>query len=316
VRIVKAWLRCLLRLSGFFLVCFGAAPFCAALSLLGRLAAALCCDWLEIPLIRAQARALQICSRAILCLCGIQVCRVKTVEQGPAFWEATGLEMRRSDCKEPRLILANHVSYLDVVVLGALYPSAFVAKKEISSWPVIGALCRGLGCIFIDRESLSDRVRALFTLERRLGLGSVCVFPEGTTTQSSVPLRKNWHRGQLWSAVANRFHKSKVTAVGIHYQAHEELAWVDDMAFFPHLLRVFARKEIKAFVSSSEIRVEVISGYSVTKLTEHVFKEVTQLCLCSARSARLELQVEIANESKETCVLNGGEFPCMDQQRL
>jgi len=95
----------------------------------------------------------------------------------------------------PQLIVANHISWLDVVVLSALLPPAagtcFLAKAEVARWPVIGAFARGLGMAFIDRTSAFRSYRALPSLAEGLRARSLLFFPEGTTTDGEgiAPLK-------------------------------------------------------------------------------------------------------------------------------
>lgn len=81
------------------------------------------------------------------------------------------------------LMVANHVSWLDVFVLNALHPSRFIAKSEVRGWPIIGWLCRRSGTIFIERAVRRDTA----LINQRVGMllkQGVCVglFPEGTST--------------------------------------------------------------------------------------------------------------------------------------
>jgi 1-acyl-sn-glycerol-3-phosphate acyltransferase len=81
------------------------------------------------------------------------------------------------------LIVANHVSWLDIFVLNAINPASFIAKSEVRGWPIIGWLCRRSGTIFIERAMRQDasminqRVSLLLKQGACIGL-----FPEGTTT--------------------------------------------------------------------------------------------------------------------------------------
>ncbi|MEU8777217.1 lysophospholipid acyltransferase family protein [Streptomyces sp. NPDC048606] len=81
-----------------------------------------------------------------------------------------------------RLVVANHISWLDVPLVAAALPSRMLAKSEIGTWPVLGRLAARAGTLFIER----DRIRALpdtvHTLTRALLAGDrVTVFPEGST---------------------------------------------------------------------------------------------------------------------------------------
>ncbi|MEV4110410.1 lysophospholipid acyltransferase family protein [Nonomuraea sp. NPDC049695] len=80
------------------------------------------------------------------------------------------------------LVVANHVSWLDPLVLAATVPSRPLAKREIGEWPFIRTLAAGAGALFIDRERLSALPSAVAAVSDALGAGdTVVAFPEGTT---------------------------------------------------------------------------------------------------------------------------------------
>lgn len=80
------------------------------------------------------------------------------------------------------LIVANHVSWLDIFVINSLHPCRFVAKSDIRGWPLIGWLCEKTGTIFISRGKLRDVRRIYQGLVTSLHAGEhVAFFPEGTT---------------------------------------------------------------------------------------------------------------------------------------
>ena len=86
----------------------------------------------------------------------------------------------------PGLIVANHVSWLDVIAIACAQPAAFVCKSEIASWPSIGWLLTRAGTIFIRRGSFRDVWRVNLEIRARLAAHeSVAVFPEGTTSDGS-----------------------------------------------------------------------------------------------------------------------------------
>jgi len=87
------------------------------------------------------------------------------------------------------LVASNHLSYLDILVLGSLYPSLFVAKDEIATWPVFGWIARAAGTLFIDREDARDVVRAGREMSARLALGiPLTIFPEGQASSGAEVL--------------------------------------------------------------------------------------------------------------------------------
>lgn len=81
------------------------------------------------------------------------------------------------------LMVANHVSWLDIFVLNAIHPARFIAKSEVRRWPLIGCLCRRTGTIFIERALRQDAASVNLRIGTLLEQG-VCVglFPEGTST--------------------------------------------------------------------------------------------------------------------------------------
>jgi len=80
------------------------------------------------------------------------------------------------------LVVANHISWLDVVVLGAVRPGRIVAKSDLRSWPVIGPVAARAGTIFVERGRLSTLPRTVADVRDALRSGArVLAFPEGTT---------------------------------------------------------------------------------------------------------------------------------------
>lgn len=101
----------------------------------------------------------------------------------------------------PRVLFAaNHVSWLDICVLMAACPTRFVAKAEISRWPVLGLLSRNAGTLFIERAKRSDTLRINQQINDVLDKGErVTIFPEGTTTDGTQI--NHFHASLLQSAV-------------------------------------------------------------------------------------------------------------------
>lgn len=98
------------------------------------------------------------------------------------------------------LLVANHVSWLDIVVLMAACPTRFVAKSEISEWPIIGLLCRNVGTLFIKRTKRRDTLRINQLIQDVLATGDrVAIFPEGTTGSGMV--LNHFHTSLLESAM-------------------------------------------------------------------------------------------------------------------
>ena len=84
------------------------------------------------------------------------------------------------------LVVANHISWLDIFVLNAVHPVRFVAKSELARWPVVGAMIRGAGTLFIERAQRRDTHRVNQHVARRARGGRRRRdLPEGTTTDGT-----------------------------------------------------------------------------------------------------------------------------------
>ena len=87
------------------------------------------------------------------------------------------------DLPHRTLIVANHISWLDIFVLNAHQPSRFIAKSEIRRWPFVGRLVTNVGTIFLDRKRRREVAGINAEVEKALAAGDViALFPEGTTT--------------------------------------------------------------------------------------------------------------------------------------
>jgi 1-acyl-sn-glycerol-3-phosphate acyltransferase len=149
----------------------------------------------------------------------------------------------RGETAPSELLVTNHLSYVDILVLSARVDAVFVAKREVAGWPLVGPLCRAVGTLFVDRERhrLLPEVLAAVTASVREGRTAV-IFPEGTSTGGAEVLpfkpalleaaaREGWRVG--WAALRYR------TPEGAP-PASEAVCWWRDMTLLPHLLRLLA----------------------------------------------------------------------------
>jgi len=101
----------------------------------------------------------------------------------------------------PLLLVANHISWLDITSLHAARFCRFVSKADVQAWPLIGALASGVGTLFIQRESRRDAMRVVHHMADSLRAGDVlAVFPEGTTSDGVDLLP--FHANLLQAAIA------------------------------------------------------------------------------------------------------------------
>jgi lyso-ornithine lipid O-acyltransferase len=153
------------------------------------------------------------------------------------------------------LVVANHLSYLDIVILSAAMPCFFVAKSEIGGWPYFGKAARVGGTMFIDRSSMASAEKVAATISDRLRLPiPVLFFPEGTSTGGTM-LR--FHTRLFEPAILC---SAPITAASIRYVTSDgtperELCWFGDESFTPHLLRTLNTKGFRAELCFGEPRV-------------------------------------------------------------
>lgn len=130
----------------------------------------------------------------------------------------------------PAVIVANHESWLDALVMLALVPAVPLAKREVFSWPVIGPMASSFGAVFVRRGDAHSGAVAIRRLRRALAQGRpVMGFPEGTTSAEGVlPFR----RGLFGLALHARV---PIVPVALAWR-DPRAAWVGNDAFVPHWL--------------------------------------------------------------------------------
>lgn len=153
-----------------------------------------------------------------------------------------GLELRvvgEPARTRPVMLVANHVSYLDVPVLAALVDGTFVAKQEVSTWPVFGFLARLARTVFVDRRPRAIRGQIAEVIERLRSRDAVFLFPEGTSSdgQRVLPFKSGLFR-IAYPGFPNP--QPMVQPVSITYGAGQEYAWYGTMTLVPHLWQVFS----------------------------------------------------------------------------
>ena len=100
----------------------------------------------------------------------------------------------------PLLMVSNHISWLDIIVLNAAHPRRFVSKADVKSWPLLGSLITGAGTLYIERESRRDAMRVVHHMAEGLRAGDILtVFPEGTTGDGRTLLP--FHANLLQAAI-------------------------------------------------------------------------------------------------------------------
>lgn len=186
----------------------------------------------------------------------------------------------------PLLLLSNHASWLDISVVGSLFPLFFVAKSEVEKWPVIGLLAVLQRTVFVDRQRRSATGAVNREIAARLAEGDpVVLFAEGTSDDGNRILP---FRSALVGAVREAFDGERpvlVQPMAVSYvrlqgipmgRSHRPVAaWTGDLDLAPHLLEVLRQGAIDVEVSFGHVRM--LDG-------EADRKRVTRACESEVRS--------------------------------
>jgi 1-acyl-sn-glycerol-3-phosphate acyltransferase len=179
-----------------------------------------------------------------------------------------GVRIRRvgtPSAARPLLIVSNHVSWIDISVITALVPVAFVAKREVASWPLFGLFARLQRTIFVDRTRRQATPAVNAEIARRLTAGDpVVLFGEGTSSDGNrvLPFRTalvGAAREVLAAAGQERIELQPLAISYVGFQGlpmgrqHRPIAaWYGALDLFPHLVAVLKRGAIDVTVSFGE----------------------------------------------------------------
>lgn len=150
------------------------------------------------------------------------------------------------------LIVANHISWLDVIVMNSVLPLRFVAKSEVRGWPVIGWLCAQAQTLFISRHKRCDTARTNGQMIELLQQGNcLALFPEGTTTDGSQV--KHFHASLLQPAIDAQ---TAIYPVAIRYHdqngtPNTDAAYIDEMSFVESLWKILCSRDLHAHLNTT-----------------------------------------------------------------
>jgi 1-acyl-sn-glycerol-3-phosphate acyltransferase len=166
----------------------------------------------------------------------------------------------------PVLIVANHVSWLDIVLLGSIAPVAFIAKREIADWPLIGRAAKAQRSVFVDRMRRHQTADAIAEIAKRLTEGTpVVLFAEGTSSDGNRVLQ---FRSALVGAARDALGQvapaqqimvqplsicyTRVQGIPMGRQHRPLVAWYGDLDFMPHIKEFIRRGAVDAVVTWGE----------------------------------------------------------------
>ena len=153
--------------------------------------------------------------------------------------------------KKSNLFISNHLSYLDIPILGSKFPMRFVAKSEVESWPIFGFLAKKGRSIFIRRNKTDSFNQKNKILDILSSGEKVFIFPEGTTSDGNRVLE---FKSSSFSSVENQNFKiqpivilySDLNGIPINRWLRPLIAWYGDMDLKPHLSKLIGLMSIKA----------------------------------------------------------------------
>jgi 1-acyl-sn-glycerol-3-phosphate acyltransferase len=147
------------------------------------------------------------------------------------------------------LLVLNHLSYLDIMVISSLTPAIFVSKSEVRDWPLIGWLSSLGGTLFIQRARRTHVGVVNREIEAALAEGLlVVVFPEGTSTNGQEVLP---FRSPLLEPVTTGTHPISVGYTRYELDdgdAGNEVCYWGDHSFFPHVVNLLDKRHVRATV--------------------------------------------------------------------
>lgn len=187
--------------------------------------------------------------------------------------EVRGLTEHLLDQKK-YLMVANHISWLDIIVIQSIKPSIFVAKSDVASWFLLGWVARMTGTIFINREQVSDVKKSLKRIRQRLIKRTVCIFPEGTSTNGRyvMPFKSN-----LFQASINT--RKSILPICLSYEQEkkytDQAAFIGDMTLIDSIHKIKSHRNILAVLEV----LPIIKPHASRKELANYAHEMIQKCL-------------------------------------
>jgi lyso-ornithine lipid O-acyltransferase len=175
------------------------------------------------------------------------------------------------------LLISNHLSYLDILVISSITPALFVAKRDVKSWPIVGWLAQMAGSLFVDRERRIKVGEINREIKAALDKGMLVVlFPEGTSSggHSVLPFKS--------ALLEPAMHGSYPISIGsIEYEmksgdASHEICYWGDHTFFPHLVNLLGKRRFSVIVQFSPFTEATTDRKRMATLLHSGIRELKQ----------------------------------------
>ena len=153
----------------------------------------------------------------------------------------------------PILLISNHASYLDIIILGSLFKTSFIAKKEISKWPLLGILAKLQNTIFIDRRVSSLKNQENKIIKHLNEKKNLVIFPEGTSSDGNrvLPFKsslfnifeKNLNSKILVQTITIVY--KKINGIPMNRIERKNITWHSNMDLIPNIFNVLKKLSIE-----------------------------------------------------------------------
>ena len=165
------------------------------------------------------------------------------------FLRAIGVRLTHTGPLPPPgvMVVANHLSYLDIPVLAACIPTLFLSKAEIAHWPIIGYFARAAGTLFIDRDQTRDTGRVFGELSVWLRAGErITWFPESTTSPGATvaPFKPSLFQAAIRAGVPCHPATLRPSVPGGGVDVSETVCWHGPAPLGGHALRLLALRRV------------------------------------------------------------------------
>ncbi|WP_417688589.1 lysophospholipid acyltransferase family protein [Roseibium sp.] len=219
-------------------------------------------------------------------------------------------QVGKPETSRPLLIAANHASWVDITVVGSLMPLSFIAKSEVSGWPVFGLFAKLQRTVFVNRQRRSDTGKVADAIAERMAEGDAMVlFAEGTSNDGNCVLpfrsallgaatRGRAEGEEVWvQPLSVAYHSLHGLPMGRQFRPH--VAWYGDMELAGHLWGIFRDGALDVVVTwGTPVRV---TGTTDRKaLTAQLEAEVRRL---TTKSLRMGVNEEFASAPIEAAEL-------------
>ncbi|MGH6834574.1 MAG: lysophospholipid acyltransferase family protein [Methylocella sp.] len=206
----------------------------------------------------------------------------------------------------PRLIVGNHVSWLDILALCSVEPVCFLAKREVEAWPVVSTFARLQETVFIDRQRRRTIPAANAAMAQRMLAGRpMLLFPEGTTGDGSA-LRK-FHSSHFAAArdvlaAASGIETVCVQPVALRYSS-PAAAWLGDATLLPHLWSVLKGESIRCDLDFGK-PLTYARGDSRKAIAGEAESAIAGMLAAMARAAERSLSAQAATPALDPIAAN------------